>query len=619
MSNPYFVHTNRLIRYSLARAEQVNAIADSIAEGFGLLPTPSQLYLGNAQYQVDTGVAANVYAVTVPVGLTGYVAGMTVLLRPNNTNTGASTLNVNGLGPVAIRPFTGSDDIPAGSIVANELATLIYDDDANVFRFTNIGAKGDNGWSPILAVQNDGERRVLRVVDWTGGIGTKPASGQYIGASGLVASIGDAVNIRGAAGAPGSGSGDMQAANNLSDLTSASTALTNLGANTVGAGIFTLANPGAIRFLRVNANNSTTLRSASEFRSDLATTVGANLMNLTNPGAVRFIRLNADNTVTARSNTEMTTDLGATTAGANIFRLANPGTVSFVRINSDNTVSSRTPTQLLDDVGATTAGRNLLALPNPNAIRFLRVNANNTVTARQASDFRTDIGATTVGSSFFTLANPSAISFVRINANNTVSARTPSQLLDDVGATEVGKALLTQSTPGAVRFLRVNADGSVTQISASNFLLAVGATTVGRNIFELSNPSAIRFIRINADNTVSARTGAELLEDIGVTQTTTSLSATSWIGGGSARCIRIGGMVFVSFIVNFTSGTGTIANAGTIPAGFRPSLTNEATSTVNPAGEVMSFSVATSGVISANKVTGASGGFVVITLSYPGA
>jgi hypothetical protein len=56
------------------------------------------------------------------------------------------------------------------------------------------------GWTPVLSVVSDGERRVLQVTDWTGGQSNKPATGQYVGASGLVSSIASAVNIRGAAG-----------------------------------------------------------------------------------------------------------------------------------------------------------------------------------------------------------------------------------------------------------------------------------------------------------------------------------------------------------------------------------------------------------------------------------
>ena len=60
------------------------------------------------------------------------------------------------------------------------------------------GLDGDKGWAPILAVVTDSARRVLQVIDWTGGVGTKPATGDYIGSAGLVSSIGSAVDIRGA-------------------------------------------------------------------------------------------------------------------------------------------------------------------------------------------------------------------------------------------------------------------------------------------------------------------------------------------------------------------------------------------------------------------------------------
>lgn len=87
------------------------------------------------------------------------------------------------------------------------------------------GVDGNNGWAPILAVVMDGSRSVLRVQSWTGGEGTPPASGSYLAASGFVATAAEALNIRGASGA---GTGDMLAANNLSDLASAAAARTNL-------------------------------------------------------------------------------------------------------------------------------------------------------------------------------------------------------------------------------------------------------------------------------------------------------------------------------------------------------------------------------------------------------
>jgi hypothetical protein len=70
---------------------------------------------------------------------------------------------------------------------------------------------GADGWSPLLAVRNDGSRRVFEVVDWVGGEGPKPTELGYVGTTGLVPTIGDAVNVRGPIGPAGPGVGDMLA------------------------------------------------------------------------------------------------------------------------------------------------------------------------------------------------------------------------------------------------------------------------------------------------------------------------------------------------------------------------------------------------------------------------
>ena len=65
------------------------------------------------------------------------------------------------------------------------------------------GASGANGWTPSLRTEVRGtDELVLRIIDWTGGSGTKPAVG-YLSSTGLVANISNATNIRGTQGLQG--------------------------------------------------------------------------------------------------------------------------------------------------------------------------------------------------------------------------------------------------------------------------------------------------------------------------------------------------------------------------------------------------------------------------------
>lgn len=70
-------------------------------------------------------------------------------------------------------------------------------------------------------------------------------------------------------------SGTLAVANGGTGATTAGAALTNLGATTVGGNVVTLANPSAITFLRVNADNSVSALSASAFRTAIGAGTGS--------------------------------------------------------------------------------------------------------------------------------------------------------------------------------------------------------------------------------------------------------------------------------------------------------------------------------------------------------
>jgi len=77
------------------------------------------------QYATDTGSANSYSAAIDPVPTQLYV-GMRVAIKIGNTNTGPSTLNLNGLGSHSIKRATGAN-INAGDLVTGQVAYLIFD------------------------------------------------------------------------------------------------------------------------------------------------------------------------------------------------------------------------------------------------------------------------------------------------------------------------------------------------------------------------------------------------------------------------------------------------------------------------------------------------------------
>lgn len=91
--------------------------------------TPVKLAESTRQdvHQYATGTqTAGVYAVTLTPAATAYTAGMVVRFKADTASTGATDINVNGLGAKNIfRDVTA--ELNANDILANEVVTLVYD------------------------------------------------------------------------------------------------------------------------------------------------------------------------------------------------------------------------------------------------------------------------------------------------------------------------------------------------------------------------------------------------------------------------------------------------------------------------------------------------------------
>ena len=148
-------------------------------------------------YGIATGANTLVMTVTLDASITSYPTGMLVAFKNTTANTGAVTLNINGLGAKSIRKANGST-LSSGNLKAGGVYQLRYDG----VNFMLLGEGGEYGTaiaSDVLAGKTIGTEEGLI----TGSIPSKDsatfipgitnqiiASGQYL--SGTQTILGDA-------------------------------------------------------------------------------------------------------------------------------------------------------------------------------------------------------------------------------------------------------------------------------------------------------------------------------------------------------------------------------------------------------------------------------------------
>lgn len=97
-------------------------------------PSAAQVQDSTITYAADSG-AADAYSITPVPAITAYATGQKFSFKALNTNTGASTLNVNAAGTKAIKGPSGNA-LVAGAIVAGKIVEVRYD--GTDFVLTNI-------------------------------------------------------------------------------------------------------------------------------------------------------------------------------------------------------------------------------------------------------------------------------------------------------------------------------------------------------------------------------------------------------------------------------------------------------------------------------------------------
>ena len=124
MNNDYFNNSAPVGRNTKARSAEIRGKFDAIAAGFGKLPSKDDLEQGKTTFAVAEG-SANTYTASMPATLTAYAVAQHFRIQIPVTNTGASTLNVDGLGARAIKRIDGTD-VEAGDLTQNDIVDFVY-------------------------------------------------------------------------------------------------------------------------------------------------------------------------------------------------------------------------------------------------------------------------------------------------------------------------------------------------------------------------------------------------------------------------------------------------------------------------------------------------------------
>jgi hypothetical protein len=259
------------------------------------------------------------------------------------------TLTTPNLGTPSAATLTNATGLPTAGLVDNAVTDVKLRDSAAL---SVIGRSANSTGDPAdIAAGTD--HQVLR------------RSGTALGFGAVALNQSNAVT------------GTLPIANGGTGATTNTAAITNLGATTVGSNFFTLTNPSAIRFPRINANNTVSSLTDSDFRTAIGAGVGnGTVTSVGGTGTVQGLTLSG--TVTSSGNLTLGGSLSAvslTTQVSGTLPLGNGGTGQTTAQAAINALA-----------GATTSGQ------------YLRGNGSNVLmSAIQAGDVPT-LNQNTTGS-----------------------------------------------------------------------------------------------------------------------------------------------------------------------------------------------------------------------------
>jgi hypothetical protein len=132
----------------IAVAQNSTTGGKTISVDTAIIPTKAAIQSGASMLCSDAG-SSDTYTATMTPTLTAYTTGMTCIFHAGTVNTGAATLNIDGLGAKAIKKANGTSDPADGDIADEGYYPLTYD--GTVFRLpAAAGSSSSTGCIPSV-------------------------------------------------------------------------------------------------------------------------------------------------------------------------------------------------------------------------------------------------------------------------------------------------------------------------------------------------------------------------------------------------------------------------------------------------------------------------------------
>jgi len=148
-------------------SQKINALADGTAHTDGI--NAGQIQDGGLIFQANDTGSANTYAIALAPVVTAYVAGQEFNFKAGNSSSGASTLNVNGVGAKNIKK-KNDQNIASGDIEEDAIIKVLYDGTS----FQMLSQTGTSGMTSFTLTGDSGSNQTIadsNTMDIAGGTG----------------------------------------------------------------------------------------------------------------------------------------------------------------------------------------------------------------------------------------------------------------------------------------------------------------------------------------------------------------------------------------------------------------------------------------------------------------